>query len=120
VIHLRSERAALVERLDRRVEGMWSAGLLDEVERLLPAGLERGVTARKAIGYAQALDELQGRKTRAEAIAETQQLTRTYARRQVSWFKRYPRQTALDLTDVSGPTAGAEVIAELTRAAALD
>lgn len=86
-VHL--DRAALVERLDRRVDGMWADGLLDEVARLRGEGLERGATASRAIGYAQALAELTGEMTRADAIAETQALTRRYARRQVSWFKRY-------------------------------
>ncbi|HWV50121.1 MAG TPA: tRNA (adenosine(37)-N6)-dimethylallyltransferase MiaA, partial [Microbacterium sp.] len=53
-------------------------------------GLEDGVTARRAIGYAQALAQLSGEQSETEAIAETQALTRRYARRQVSWFKRYP------------------------------
>ena len=53
-------------------------------------GLERGVTASRAIGYAQALAQLRGDATERQAIAETQALTRRYARRQVSWFKRYP------------------------------
>jgi tRNA dimethylallyltransferase len=48
------------------------------------------VTARRAIGYAQALSHLDGALSPSEAIAETQALTRRYARRQVSWFKRYP------------------------------
>ncbi|MDY0909250.1 tRNA (adenosine(37)-N6)-dimethylallyltransferase MiaA [Microbacterium sp. CFBP9034] len=82
-------REELVARLDTRVEGMWRDGLLDEVAALRDAGLERGVTARRAIGYAQALAQLAGECTEAEAIAETQALTRRYARRQVSWFKRY-------------------------------
>jgi tRNA dimethylallyltransferase len=51
--------------------------------------LERGVTAGRAIGYAQALAQLRGDTSEEEAIAETQALTRRYARRQVSWFKRY-------------------------------
>ena len=82
-------REELVSRLDARVEGMWREGLLDEVKRLRERGLERGVTARRAIGYAQALAQLAGDLTEGEAIAETQALTRRYARRQVSWFKRY-------------------------------
>ena len=82
-------REELVVRLDERVEGMWRGGLLAEVEALRERGLERGVTARRAIGYAQALAQLRGEATEAEAIAETQQLTRRYARRQVSWFRRY-------------------------------
>ena len=114
IVHLRSERAHLVERLDARVLDMWQRGLVDEVRGLLPQGIEQGVTARKAIGYAQALAELHGRMSRAEAIAETQQLTRTYARRQVGWFRRYREAATIDADD---PSARA---AELTRQATLD
>ncbi|MFJ4174158.1 tRNA (adenosine(37)-N6)-dimethylallyltransferase MiaA [Microbacterium sp. NPDC089696] len=90
VIGLHVERADLVMRLDARVERMWRDGLVDEVVRLREQGLERGATAGRAIGYAQALAQLDGRMTQDEAIAQTQALTRRYARRQVSWFKRYP------------------------------
>lgn len=90
ILGLRMERAELVERLDLRVERMWASGMLDEVARLREAGIDRGTTAPRAIGYAQALAQLAGEKTEAEAVAETQALTRRYARRQVSWFKRYP------------------------------
>ena len=114
VVHLRTDRASLVERLDRRVEAMWQAGLVDEVRGLIPRGIERGVTARKAIGYAQALAELGGRMSRDEAIAETQQLTRTYARRQVSWFKRYHDAVTIDAADAVSRGA------ELARQAAID
>lgn len=114
IVHLRSDRAALIARLDARVERMWRDGLVDEVAGLVPRGLERGVTARKAIGYAQALAELQGRMPRVEAIAETQQLTRVYARRQVGWFKRYRGAVLLD------PLDDAARAAELDRLAALD
>lgn len=89
IIGLQVDRAALVERLDARVERMWATGLVDEVTGLRRHGLEGGVTASRAIGYAQALGQLDGRLSEAEAIAETQALTRRYARRQVSWFKRY-------------------------------
>lgn len=82
-------RAELVERLDARVARMWADGLLDEVAALRTAGLEEGVTARRAIGYAQALAQLTGAMTELEAITQTQALTRRYARRQVSWFTRY-------------------------------
>ena len=101
-------RAELVARLDVRVEGMWRDGLLAEVEALRANGLERGVTARRAIGYAQALAQLQGTMTEAEAIAETQALTRRYARRQVSWFRRY--------ADVmwTSPAADAAALADST------
>ena len=90
VIGLHVDRADLVSRLDARVERMWEAGLVAEVAGLREHGLERGVTAPRAIGYAQALAQLDGSLNEAAAIAQTQALTRRYARRQVSWFKRYP------------------------------
>ncbi|CAH0125919.1 tRNA dimethylallyltransferase [Microbacterium oxydans] len=89
LIGVHVERALLVERLDARVERMWRDGLVHEVDDLRVKGLDAGVTARKAIGYAQALGQIEGRLRESEAIAETQALTRRYARRQVSWFKRY-------------------------------
>lgn len=90
LIGLRVDRAELVERLDARVDRMWATGLVDEVVTLREQGLEHGVTASRAIGYAQALGQLNETMSESEAIAQTQSLTRRYARRQVSWFKRYP------------------------------
>lgn len=89
IVGLSEDREVLIDRLDRRVEKMWEQGLLAEVEGLIPAGIEQGMTARRAIGYAQALAELAGEMSQADAIEETQAITRRYARRQVSWFKRY-------------------------------
>lgn len=91
------KRQALVERLDRRVERMWRDGLIAEVQQLREHGLEKGVTARRAIGYAQALAQILGEISESEAIAQTQALTRRYARRQVSWFKRYAEIEWLDV-----------------------
>lgn len=109
VIGVALDRAELVARLDRRVEQMWRSGLLGEVSQLRARGLERGATASRAIGYAQALDQLAGRIDEDEAIARTQALTRRYARRQVSWFRRYdgirwvpPGQDAGALADSVG------------------
>ena len=96
IIGVHVDRSALVARLDARVDAMWAAGLLEEVRTLRERGLERGVTARRAIGYAQALAELDGELSRADAIAQAQALTRRYARRQVSWFKRYADITWYD------------------------
>lgn len=83
------ERPTLVEGLDRRVERMWQEGLIDEARELMTRGLEQGKTASQAIGYQQAIQQIRGECSEAEAIASTQLATRRYARRQVSWFKRY-------------------------------
>lgn len=107
IIGVHSERSELVARLDRRVERMWEQGMLTEVQTLRERGLEDGVTASRAIGYAQALGQLAGTLTEPEAIAETQALTRRYARRQVSWFKRYPEiKWVSSLSDVRDILAG--------------
>ena len=103
---LELDRAALVARLDERVRGMWRAGLLDEVRGLLPLGLERGVTASRAIGYAQAIAQLRGAVDEAEASAQTQALTRRYARRQVSWFRR---DASIEVVDAAADDLAAQV-----------
>ncbi|MGA1838318.1 tRNA (adenosine(37)-N6)-dimethylallyltransferase MiaA [Herbiconiux sp. 11R-BC] len=111
IIRLGMTREVLVPRLDARVERMWAAGLVDEVAALLPAGLREGTTAARAIGYAQALAVFDGRQSRAEAIAEAQALTRRYARRQVSWFKRYPN--AIDADPLQADSVQAAIRAAL-------
>jgi tRNA dimethylallyltransferase len=104
------ERAELVPLLDERVEKMWRDGIVEEAHGLRAQGLERGTTAQRAIGYAQALAQIDGRMTRAEAIAETQALTRRYARRQVSWFRRYDTAAQID----ARTTRAADLLATLS------
>jgi tRNA dimethylallyltransferase len=106
-IGLRAPRDELTPRLDARVDGMWAAGLVDEAQRLIPDGIETGVTASRAIGYAQALGQLHGTLSQSEAIEQTRQLTRRYARRQVSWFKRYPDTHWIDVRADALTPAGA-------------
>ncbi len=84
-------RPELDERIELRVERMWSAGLVEEVRRLEPYGLRDGLTASRALGYAQVLRFLSGEWTEEEARRETVRATRRFARRQESWFRRDPR-----------------------------
>ncbi len=85
------DRESLRERIDLRVDRMWEQGLVDEVDRLVTKGIERGTTARRALGYAQILQMRQGLLTEAEAKEETKRATRQYARRQETWFSRDQR-----------------------------
>lgn len=98
-IGLNSAREHLVERLAQRVRDMWSAGLIDEVKSLENKGIRDSKTASQAIGYSQALANIDGRLTEEEAIAETILLTQRYARRQMSWFRRDPRINWFDYQD---------------------
>lgn len=88
VVGIRVPREELVVRLGERARAMFANGLVDEVRQLIPQGIERGVTASRAIGYAQALGVIHGTLSHDEAIDETAALTRRFARRQVSWFGR--------------------------------
>ncbi|MFM5951394.1 MAG: tRNA (adenosine(37)-N6)-dimethylallyltransferase MiaA [Micrococcales bacterium] len=90
-IGLNSERTHLVERLGRRAAKMWEKGIVNEVQELLPKGVREGKTSSRAIGYAQAIAQLDGEITETEAIEDTARLTARYARRQMSWFRRDPR-----------------------------
>jgi tRNA dimethylallyltransferase len=110
IFGLRAPRDELVLRLDERVRQMWRDGLVAEVEGLLPHGL--GVTAARAIGYAQAAAQLRGELTEAEAIEQTALFTRKYARRQVSWFRRYD---AIDWLDYDDPQRASLALAKLDR-----
>jgi tRNA dimethylallyltransferase len=115
LLGLRTPREALTERLDARVAAMWGGGLLTEVEQLLPKGLERGVTASRAIGYAQAIAQLKGELDEKDAIEQAAALTRRYARRQVGWFRRYPDVTWLDTEDTDDPGKLDQAMARLSQ-----
>ena len=87
-VGLRRERPELDERITARVGQMWDQGFVEEVHTLLGAGLRKGVTARKALGYAQILAALDGEFTLEQAPERTMIATRQFARRQDSWFGR--------------------------------
>jgi len=99
---------ALDERIARRVDAMWAAGLVAEVRGLLPAGLRDGRTASRALGYQQALAQLDGELTEEDAKAATVQGTRRFVRRQRSWFKRDP---AIHWLDGASDTLVADALA---------
>ncbi|HVV76114.1 MAG TPA: tRNA (adenosine(37)-N6)-dimethylallyltransferase MiaA [Mycobacteriales bacterium] len=98
-IGLDLETSVLDARVERRVEEMFAAGFEAEVRRLDGEGLRLGVTASRALGYAQLLDVIDGRLGLAAARADTVRATRRFVRRQRSWFRRDPRITWLDAAD---------------------
>jgi tRNA dimethylallyltransferase len=102
-IGLSVPRPELDLRIAARVSRMWRDGLVDEVRRLAEqhehGGLRAGRTASRALGYAQVLRFLDGEWTQAEAEEQTVRLTRRFARRQESWFRRDPRVRWLDAAE---------------------
>jgi tRNA dimethylallyltransferase len=105
IIGLDWETAQLDDRLARRTERMFDAGLVDEVHGLLNRGLRDGVTASRALGYAQvlaALDAPDRDDALVRAREETFVATRRYVRRQRSWFRRDHRIHWLDGAGAGG------------------
>lgn len=87
------DRDLLSQRISNRVDRMWEQGLVAEVEKLMVAGITKGVTAQRALGYAQVIAQIEGKVTEEEAKEETKRATRQYARRQETWFSRDERIT---------------------------
>ena len=96
VVGLDREAAELDARIAVRVDRMWAAGFVGEVERLAADGLRSGPTASRALGYAQVLAQLDGELSPDEARERTVLTTRRFVRRQRSWFRRDPATTWLD------------------------
>ena len=85
------DRGNLDEKIDKRVEDMWTKGFAREVSTLMTKGLEQSGTAKKALGYMQIMNYLNGESDEAFAKEETKRVTRAYARRQETWFSRDER-----------------------------
>jgi len=95
------ERPELFRRIDRRVEEMFRDGVVEEAA----AVRELSATAAKAIGFSQIHQLLEGKISEAECVAAIQQLSRRYAKRQLTWFRRQTNFEALNLSllkDYSG------------------
>ena len=85
-----TDRAQLYNRIDRRVEIMLEAGLIQEIRNLLDMGIPEKCTALQAIGYKEFIAALNGQCSIEEAAAQVQQSSRRYAKRQLTWFRRNP------------------------------
>jgi tRNA dimethylallyltransferase len=96
IIGLDWDTTALDDRLAQRTDKMFTEGLVDEVRTLLTRGLRNGVTASRALGYAQVVDDLDAGGDGSAAREPTVRRTRRYVRRQRSWFRRDHRVSWLD------------------------
>ncbi|MFM8421468.1 MAG: tRNA (adenosine(37)-N6)-dimethylallyltransferase MiaA [Verrucomicrobiota bacterium] len=80
-------REDLARRIERRVDAMFQAGLVDEVRSLVSRGLRGNRTAMQAIGYRQVVEHLDGLRGRLQTAEEVKVRTRQFARRQGTWFR---------------------------------
>lgn len=111
-------RQALYRAIEKRVDEMMEAGLLEEVRALLASGrLSR--TARQALGYKEILDHLDRGTPLEQTISEIKRRSRRYAKRQLTWFRRVPGLSWLTLSErellAKGPEAWPRVRVLLER-----
>ena len=85
------DREHLRERIDARVDRMWEAGFVAEVDQLIAQGIREGANAQRALGYAQIIAMRDGTMSEEEAKEDTKRASRQYARRQETWFSRDAR-----------------------------
>mgnify|MGYP006276042463 CR=1 FL=1 len=95
------DRDSLDQKIDERVEDMWQKGFAREVSLLMTLGLEQATTAKKALGYSQLMDYLNGECSEEFAKEETKRSTKAYARRQQTWFARDSRINWIDPSSTS-------------------
>lgn len=114
LIGLQRDRAELYDRINRRVDQMISDGLEDEIRSLMSMGLSSSDISMKGIGYKEMIDAMNGRITMEEATELIKRNSRRYAKRQMTWFRRYPDIRWFDLSENSEMTcdAGAACFAE--------
>lgn len=111
-VGLRWSREALRRRIDRRVDRMLDAGLVEEVRALDGAGAF-GPTAGEAIGYPEIRAHLAGRASLTDAVDSIKRHTAQLARRQMTWFRSWPDIAWIDLDDGADPTEHVERALEL-------
>lgn len=85
---LNDDRELLYERIEKRVDEMINAGLVDEVRKLREMGCNRGMVSMQGLGYKEILEYLEGETSLEEAICKIKLSTRHFAKRQLTWFRR--------------------------------
>ncbi|MDX1637236.1 MAG: tRNA (adenosine(37)-N6)-dimethylallyltransferase MiaA [Balneolaceae bacterium] len=95
---LRRDRKELYERINDRVERMFEQGFVDEVTDLLEMGYSRETRALNSVGYRDVIDYLEGTKTLERVKKEIKTQTRQYAKRQITWFRRWDFVEWIDMS----------------------
>ena len=89
IVVLNRERDHLYKRINKRVDIMFEKGLINEVKNLLNMGYSKDLISMQGIGYKEIIKYLDGEYTYDEAIEIIKRDSRRYAKRQITWFKRY-------------------------------
>lgn len=96
---LNDDRDKLYANIEKRVDLMFSEGLVDEVRKLYDMGYTKDMTSMQGLGYKELLDYFDGACTLDEAIAKIKLETRHFAKRQLTWFRREKTTTFINKQD---------------------
>ncbi|WP_419727380.1 tRNA (adenosine(37)-N6)-dimethylallyltransferase MiaA [Terrisporobacter petrolearius] len=97
IIVLNRDREILYNRINQRVDIMMESGLIEEVKKLLSMGYNKNLISMQGIGYKEIVKYLEGEYTLDEAVEIIKRDSRRYAKRQITWFKRYKDSEWFDL-----------------------
>lgn len=97
IIVLNRDREILYNRINKRVDIMMESGLIEEVKKLLSMGYDKNLISMQGIGYKEIIKYLEGEYTLDEAVEIIKRDSRRYAKRQITWFKRYKDSEWFDL-----------------------
>ncbi|WP_234568754.1 tRNA (adenosine(37)-N6)-dimethylallyltransferase MiaA [Rhodohalobacter sp. 614A] len=98
---LHHPRKVLHERIAQRTEKMIEEGLVDETKKLLEEGYRRDLQAFNTVGYKQAIQFLDGELAKEQMIKDIKTATRRYAKRQITWLRRWPFVEWIDMNEIS-------------------
>ena len=99
LVCLTRDREELYDRINRRVDLLIESGLIDEVKSLTKMGLTAEDISMKGIGYKEIIEYLDGEVSLEEAVDNMKKNTRHYAKRQLTWFRRYDKMNTVNLSE---------------------
>lgn len=110
LIGLTRDRAELYDRINMRVDILMEAGLADEVRNLMNMGLTTEHISMKGIGYKEIMDHFLGKCTLEEAVEIVKKNTRHYAKKQLTWFRRYDKMNWYNISEYDSDNDAVEDI----------
>ena len=110
---LNNDRAVLYDRIDKRVDAMFDAGLVEEVTALRDKGYSRNLVSMQGIGYKEFVPYFNGDCTLDEAVTQLKTNTRRFAKRQLTWFRRQIEGLWIDMSRTDGAGALAQTMTYL-------
>lgn len=115
VFGLRRDRQRLYDRINRRVDHMFEQGFLEEVRSILDRGYTLEDPGLNTVGYKEAIAFLHDEISREQMIKDMKTQTRRYAKRQLSWFRRWDFIHWIDMDQTDNAAARKRILQQLTQ-----